>query len=134
MHVAGTLSNHKTTTNLSFECLLNLSVCVFHNFTYVIFGLCQQHMDLLSQLYSPIFIRPSIQLSVCLAWQKLCCWTLLANFSTRFIHSCHQLLGTNDVYHFILISMALTLAGSHKVSAEQSVLVSLIRLKLDLLM
>ena len=25
----------------------------------------------------------------CLAWQKLDCWTLHANFSTKFFHTCH---------------------------------------------
>ena len=52
-----------------------------------------------------------------LAWQKLWHWTLCANCSTKFFHTCHVIC-TIDFCHFIPLLVTLMLTGSHKVSRK----------------
>ena len=58
-----------------------------------------------------------------LAWQIIQRLKVAANFSTIcFILAMH--IGTIDFYHFIPLSLTLTLPEGHKVSVEQNFLAS----------
>ena len=84
-------------------------------------GLCNQ----LCLADWPAVVPPSVHPAVYLAWQRLSCLTLIANFAARFIHTCHAYtIGTIDLQHFIPLSVILTLPGCHKVSAKQNLLAS----------
>ena len=63
-----------------------------------------------------------IWLSGCLNWQKLLCWTLHANCSTKFLFIPTMHIGTIDFYNFIPFSLTLTLPWGHKVSTKQNLL------------
>ena len=63
-------------------------------------------------------VRPSGWPSV-LACSKLQIWTLHANFSANFCHTCHTYC-TIDFYHFTVLSLTLILVGVLKVSIDKS--------------
>ena len=68
----------------------------------------------------------SVQLACRLAYKKLLCWTLHESFST-ILFILAVLVGTIDFYHLVTLSLTLTLAGRHKVSAKQNTLASFSR-------
>ena len=64
-----------------------------------------------------IYVISLAQLARNYAWKKLSHWTLHADFSVKFFYTCHA-LGTVHLGHFMPLSVSLTLAGGHKVSAK----------------
>ena len=59
-----------------------------------------------------------------LVWYKTLMLDIACNCSTSFFHAfrAYTVIGNFDFYHFILLSVTLTLHGSHKVSTKQCLL------------
>ena len=70
-----------------------------------------------------MFVRLAIWPSI-LAMQKIQCWTLHTNFSTKLFHTRHAFKGIIDFYHFYTTFTDLDLAWDHKVSTRQNLLTS----------
>ena len=66
------------------------------------------------------FVLPACHI----VWQLLKCWALCAKLSTKFLCIPFMLIGTIDFYHFMILTVTLTLAGDHKVNAKQNLLAS----------
>ena len=83
---------------------------------FVLFNPYEHCIDLSNKWYS--FNWPS----VCLAWQILNVGHHVQTFYPDFFVIPVMLIGTIDFYHFIPLSVTLTMAGGHTVCAKQNML------------